>query len=368
MADHWQESDRYTWLTEYLSARGLETRIRWTIAAASIASCLLPLTMLFSASGPRGPLARTVTITAVVCVTIAATWWTRRWPTRRKAIGYAFIADAATAAICLSYHDPLIGLVGCILFTLIGGYIAFFHCGYVQAVNVCVGVTTATRLWWSAWQHSGDVIVTLNVYVVVTVATLALSAGHIMVHFFGIDVAGADIDPLTGLLNRRAFYRRADRLLAAHGSTAGRRLCVTMIDLDHFKRLNDSRGHQVGDSALIMVSNLTKEIADDAAIIARIGGEEFVVAEVGDLTETTTRATSLCAAIAATDFKITASIGVASLATPIVSAEGGDVIDMLIEIADAAMYDAKRAGGGRVGIQADSAPRRAPARVVSGDA
>lgn len=348
LAERWEASDRYTWLTEYLSARGLETRIRTVIAVASISCCVLPLTMLHSPSGPRGQAAKAAAILAAGCVIVGALPFVWRWPTRTQAVAYAFAADAATATICLSYDNPLIGLVGCMTFSLIGGYVAFFHCSYVQAVNLSVALVITTILGYSAWRSSGDAVMALNVYAIVVVAAGALSvAGHLVVHFLGLDLVAADTDPLTGLLNRRAFYRRAHQLLASHRSSPTRQLCVTMVDLDHFKRLNDTRGHRFGDSALIMVATLIKDLTAEGSVVARIGGEEFVIAEMAELADTHRRASMLCEAIAASDFEITASIGIASSAawTGVAEAESSAMLDELIEIADNAMYDAKRAGG-----------------------
>lgn len=348
LAERWEASDRYTWLTEYLSARGLETRIRTVILVASIAYCSLPLTMLHSPSGPRGRTATAAAVVAAGCVALGALPFAWRWPTRAQAVAYALIADAATSAICLSYENPLIGLVGCMTFALIGGYVAFFHCGYLQVVNLCVALVVTTILGYLAWRSSGDAVMTLNVYAVVVVAAAALSvAGQLVVHFLGLDLAAADTDPLTGLLNRRAFYRRAHQLLATNGSSSTHRICVTMVDLDHFKRLNDTRGHRFGDSALIMVAKLIEDVTPDGSVVARVGGEEFVVAEIGELAETNRRASMLCEAIAASEFGITASIGVAGSGTPttLAETESSAIIDELIEIADSAMYDAKRAGG-----------------------
>jgi diguanylate cyclase (GGDEF)-like protein len=356
MADLWRASDRYSWLTEYLSARGLETRIRATIVLASIGYSALPLSMVLSPSGPRDHYAKVITVVAASCVAVSSLMFIRRWPSRAGAVAFAFIADAATAYIYLNYQDPLVGLVGCVLFAVIGGYIAVFHCTYVQVVNLVVGLVVATVLGVSLWQSSRDAVLAFNVYVAVVITVAAISmGGHVLVHFFGLDLAAADTDPLTGLLNRRAFDRQAQQLLAAHSLSTPAELCVTMIDIDRFKQLNDIHGHAVGDAALKQVSTLIKDMTLGTAIVARAGGEEFVVVEIGDLTDTTRRASNLCAAIAATEFRITASIGVASAVTPFTASDldRSAVISQLIETADKAMYSAKRAGGSRVGIQRD---------------
>lgn len=86
----------------------------------------------------------------------------------------------------------------------------------------------------------------------------------------------ADIDHLTGLLNRRAF----DAVLKVEHERAlanGEALCVAFCDLDHFKRINDTHGHEAGDRVLRATAKSLSQISDDRCHIARHGGEEFVV-------------------------------------------------------------------------------------------
>lgn len=82
----------------------------------------------------------------------------------------------------------------------------------------------------------------------------------------------ADTDPLTGLLNRRAFENRVRDLMADGGTFS-----LAMLDLDHFKHLNDMYGHDTGDRALRLFARAMRSALRDADIIARFGGEEFVV-------------------------------------------------------------------------------------------
>ena len=167
-----------------------------------------------------------------------------------------------------------------------------------------------------------------------------------LVQNLGVDVRHSDIDPLCGLLNRRAFYRATRALVTAHtGPMDDRCLAVTMVDLDHFKRLNDKHGHIVGDRALITVADVLRDNTDQNAVVARIGGEEFLIADLTADTRIGIQAERLRSAIASMVFGITASVGVASIPLRQASVLHRDVIDHLIKIADGAMYDAKRAGG-----------------------
>ena len=86
----------------------------------------------------------------------------------------------------------------------------------------------------------------------------------------------ADTDELTGLFNRRLFLRRATEELArAH--RYGRELHLALIDLDHFKHINDQFGHPVGDALLKHVSRILEQALRQSDLLARIGGEEFAI-------------------------------------------------------------------------------------------
>ena len=83
-------------------------------------------------------------------------------------------------------------------------------------------------------------------------------------------------DPLTGISNRRAFDTRLQKEIALE-NTPKFPLCLALIDLDHFKRVNDNLGHQVGDEILKRIANILDENTPDGAMVARYGGEEFAI-------------------------------------------------------------------------------------------
>ena len=161
----------------------------------------------------------------------------------------------------------------------------------------------------------------------------------------------ANQDSLTGLLNRRAFFEHANQLL----KTARRRkesAALLMIDLDHFKRVNDRFGHAEGDRVLKAVAAALKATARENDIVARYGGEEFVVAILGvDEAESVVAAERLREAIAAisgTKCRITASIGVASLIPDQHQREISAALTELLGQSDRALYAAKDHGRNRV--------------------
>lgn len=94
----------------------------------------------------------------------------------------------------------------------------------------------------------------------------------------------ANIDDLTGLLRRRAFFERWNELLD-ECQRLNQQSGVLMIDIDHFKRINDTHGHATGDEVIKGVATLLKQFESPGCIVSRMGGEEFAVAIKGSKAE-----------------------------------------------------------------------------------
>jgi diguanylate cyclase (GGDEF)-like protein len=157
----------------------------------------------------------------------------------------------------------------------------------------------------------------------------------------------ASVDPLTGLHNRRVFFEMAEEARAQES-----RLTALMFDIDHFKRVNDLYGHDVGDQVIAAVA---KAAATEGAIIGRLGGEEFAMLLRGgvSLAEGAELAEQLRQCIAALRFDtdkgpmtVTCSFGVSERTA-------GDTVDDLLKRADVALYAAKTSGRNRV-VTADA--------------
>ena len=156
-------------------------------------------------------------------------------------------------------------------------------------------------------------------------------------------------DPLTGLYNRRYLWE----FLRREWIRAKRRndtLAVIMIDLDHFKRINDAHGHEAGDFVLTAIAGLLRNRIRSSDIVCRYGGEEFaLVLPEASWESVRLRAEDIRVAIKGLDLKyqdlplgrITASLGVALFPDHV------DDLDSLIHAADAALYEAKGAGRDR---------------------
>jgi len=171
-------------------------------------------------------------------------------------------------------------------------------------------------------------------------------------------------DDLTGLANRRALLAAVERAIA-HIDGAAPPPALLIVDLDHFKRVNDIHGHRAGDQALQAAAQaLARSAPGDLDLVGRLGGEEFVVLLAAADEETVRRAAeSARAAVAAMrvttpngEVAVTASIG----CTPLVA---GDAVSAALQRADEALYVAKRAGRNRVAVRAPNAGEPPPATV-----
>lgn len=158
----------------------------------------------------------------------------------------------------------------------------------------------------------------------------------------------AQTDPLTYLYNRRAIVRELqDEVMRAE--RYGSLLSISIIDVDHFKAINDMYGHPVGDEVLRQMANHLREGIRSPDVIGRYGGEEFIIIlPSSDAQAAAEQAARLCKQIGETilqvkehSIRITLSIGVAQLRI------GEDTWDSLLKRADNAMYEAKGQGRGR---------------------
>jgi diguanylate cyclase (GGDEF)-like protein len=160
----------------------------------------------------------------------------------------------------------------------------------------------------------------------------------------------AVIDPLTGLLNRTAFAQRLAELQSQINRGLDEPIGFLLGDVDHFKAVNDVHGHPVGDAVLTDVAYALRTELRTYDLVYRVGGEEFAVVLPGaDLETTREIAERLRAAVASAStggIAVTMSFGAAAVT-------GADVrFPHVYAQADAALYDAKRAGRNRVALAA----------------
>ena len=175
-----------------------------------------------------------------------------------------------------------------------------------------------------------------------------------------------ETDPLTGAGNRRRASRSLAAALARAERTGGS-VAALALDLDHFKTVNDTLGHQTGDAVLLAFTNMLFSEVRAYDTVARMGGEEFMVLCPGlDALEARAVAERIltitpetCAAALGGGFRQTVSIGIALFP------DHADFGDALLRKADAALYDAKRQGRNRVVITGSATPVPVNGRRVS---
>jgi diguanylate cyclase (GGDEF)-like protein len=154
----------------------------------------------------------------------------------------------------------------------------------------------------------------------------------------------ASTDSLTGLLNRRELIRRTEFLLS-YIRRSGKPLSLAILDIDHFKKINDEFGHETGDEVIKGVARVLKAAARESDIVGRIGGEEFVIVmpdtDQQSAISVVQRLQDKLRATVLIEQPVTASLGIA------VQFVDGSSFRELLAAADKALYKAKHAGRNR---------------------
>lgn len=314
-----------------------------TVAAMAAGVLLL----LFGAGGPQDPAGQALMWFAFAGGVWGTALWLWRWPSHAWSLVFTAVTTLSIAAACLAYPDPLAALLGCIAFATIVGYAAFFHSPEVMVGVLLVIFAVALDRTVELAAEGRLALAAVDLFLVLQCSLGVALALYSLVRVLRGDLATADLDPLTGLLNRRAFHRTvASRLSAQRGK--GGYLLTALVDLDDFKAINDTHGHAAGDQALVAVADALRDTAPPTAVIARSGGEEFLFADFASAHDVVARYEEVCAVIAALPVCVTASVGTsfADLAG-VHPRSHNEMLDRLIVAADTAMYDAKRMGGNR---------------------
>ncbi|WP_281171886.1 GGDEF domain-containing response regulator [Hydrogenovibrio kuenenii] len=153
----------------------------------------------------------------------------------------------------------------------------------------------------------------------------------------------SEVDALTQIYNRRAFFEKAEQMFECYQNEK-RKFFLIMVDIDHFKQVNDKYGHQIGDQAIIFTATYLKSVFSNE-LVARFGGEEFIVLGECDSVD---KVSSLCEVFrqeievqsyASIEVEFTVSQGVAF---------SGNSLDKAIAKADELLYEAKQAGRNQV--------------------
>ena len=271
-----------------------------------------------------------------------------RWET----FGLVLLGDLVYVVVAMCIEDPV--RYATPLMLLFPAFVAAWFLGpWMLGVNMAATVLACLLAMGGSY---GDPLA-LAVQVGVNAGVLNAASGGVYVlrrrvqRLLEATQALSRQDPLTGLANRRFLVEQAPRVWR-QARREGSRVAAMVLDLDHFKQLNDAYGHAAGDAVLHAVATALAATVRPSDVLARTGGEEMIVLGlVSDPAEAHQLAERLRAAVRAsrTDsgHSVTASIGVA-LARPVDGEDAADAMWRLVDRADGAMYEAKQAGRDRV--------------------
>jgi diguanylate cyclase (GGDEF)-like protein len=286
------------------------------------------------------------------CMVVAVPLGMRRRAGRWQTFGLALFAELVYLVTALTVRDPLHYATPLIL--LFPAFVSAWFLGVRELVTTMVLSTTFIALAL-AGEFSDPVMFAFQVAMAAGILNLASIAVFILrrrVERLLVETQTlSHLDPLTGLFNRRYLAEQAARIWR-QARRDGTRVAAMVLDLDHFKKLNDAHGHAAGDAVLRAVAASLGATVRPTDVLARTGGEELVVLGlVGDSDEARRLAERLRAAVAHTrtdeGHAVTTSIGIA-LTRPEDGDRPTDALWRLIDRADAAMYEAKQAGRDRV--------------------
>lgn len=347
----WNEPVDYAAQVAYFAKRSTSHAIRVAIGLSLGLNGGTSLVVLLPAVAPEKVAARTaVALFAALTFVWAYVWCFRPWPSRRMSIGFAASCDIGIALMVL--HDPnwLTGFFAFNTFGLIAMHLLFFdgpkiiaaHAGWVLVS------TTAFAVAISPDAHVGAGILIAQLLAITGPAMAAIMGIHLEIWDLRNDANNALSDPLTGLLNRRGLHLHLDDLLFDN-TTSATEVAVMVADLDRFKQINDTYGHSVGDAVLIRTAQRITAAVRGRALVARTGGEEFVIVDLTEPGGAESVAERIRYAVAApAAHPTTASVGLSCCARADLLGSSDDLdrrLDAVIARADRALFNAKRLGG-----------------------
>jgi diguanylate cyclase (GGDEF)-like protein len=334
--------------------RGPEHRVAaLTLATLLVAGGLIGLANLFVDGVLREGTPRWVYGGAMaLCIAAAAPMIVRQRVGRWHIFGLVLLGDLIYLVVVLCIEDPV--RYATPLMLLFPAFVAAWFLGsWELGVNMVVTSVACLVALWPSYDNA------LALGLQVGVSAGMLNTGALGVFILRRRVQRlllatrtlSHLDPLTGLFNRRYLVEQAPRMWR-QARRDGTRVAAMVLDLDHFKRLNDAHGHAAGDAVLRAVAGSLTATVRPADVLARTGGEELVVLGlVGDPAEAGRLAERLREAVAhsRTDdgHAVTASVGIA-LTRPVDGEDAADALWRLVDRADAAMYEAKQQGRDRV--------------------
>jgi diguanylate cyclase (GGDEF)-like protein len=341
-----RSANQYYTLTALLAARGAQTYTSRVIAGCVFTLGLITLSAVSSSAAFQWPSGR-ILLLVVACCCFASTfiWLRHRWPTRTESALLVGIAAVAIPIGTIVLSIPMYGLLGSTSFALIIGYTALFHGPRLLAAILTVAV--ATLIYLALRMTKVDVPLALaGIALMLLLYVFAAFSCRLVVWLTGTEDGADAIEPLTGLLNRDAFYLQTATLLASRNRDDDRYLVIAVVNIDSFAAMLAVAGNRGGNRARIAAGQALRETVRRDAIVSHVGEAEFFVADCFTTPDSSPLIERIRGAIAATPAGMTASIGVVSTPLqPLVEHPPHEILDEIVALATTAMYEARRAGG-----------------------
>ena len=259
----------------------------------------------------------------------AAARWAPRWPRQVFHLPVAAATVLITTAVLVS-PDPVTAVAAAMLTAFVVVDAHLFFSGPLALVHLLFAMTGTTIALLVLGGVALPTALALD---------LVLIGFGVVIRRLVIRASSASRDPLTGLSNRRGFDEALEELMADANRT-GEPLSAVLIDLDHFKAINDTAGHEAGDRMLCRVADAWQREVPASAVLARHGGDEFSLLLPR---MTGPAALSLVRRVYAANPDLSLSCGVAALGPR-------ETASQLMRRADRALYEAKAAGRGRAAL------------------
>ncbi|MCM6777428.1 GGDEF domain-containing protein [Nocardia sp. CDC159] len=353
----WRDRVDYRWLLDTFESHSALTPMRIMVGFGGAVLLVITVLSVLSRAGSNSTAGYVIsTFVSLLAAAWAVRWWFFRWPSQAESLVWVALADIASPANCLPEQNRLYGALGAILLVVIGGYVTVFHGPRLLALHVAwsllVILVLSARMVLGDPEFAGDYALAGAVVLIMVAATVVVLPPVHFCHW--LLRRDALSDPLTMLLNRRGLDYYLSRYVGSYAARNGQGAYVITLDLDRFKSVNDTFGHSFGDEVLVRTAERLRAAAASRAVIARNGGEEFVV--VGslraedDVREIAERLRRSIETMHDLPVRITASVGVAvnEPADPAARDDDEHAARRLLRASDMAMYEAKRLGGNAV--------------------
>ncbi|RDI66992.1 diguanylate cyclase (GGDEF)-like protein [Nocardia pseudobrasiliensis] len=365
----WRDRVDYRWLVDVLAYHRALGLVKVMLGSGGAVMCLVTALSMISHIGPRNAFfAIGCLLIVILTATWALRWWLLPWPGRVESLLWCAGADLAITFGAVAAQNRLYGALVTTLLTVPGMYAGAFHGQRILAAHVGWSLlstgTLVVLLILDDPAHTGAAagdgrLGAAIALIIVSLSVIGLPTAQFCRWVWRLNAIS---DPLTLLLNRRGLdYHLSRYLCPGHGT-----VYVATLDLDRFKSVNDTFGHPFGDRVLQHTAHRLRAAAAPDALVARIGGEEFVVlgylrdARPSEIAEQLRHAIATMPDLPTT---ITASVGLTTIG-PTDKFDPADV-QRALQDADWAMYRAKRMGGNAFAITETTVlPHRPPVRTV----